>query len=242
MRKLVGELFQDEYAPLAIITETAARTDFNAARDDAVILLTIHDQATGGKAGRPKRELAALKRSALILAVTAWESFVEDTVTEHLKTLLAKNKAPETMSSVFNAIAHEWSDPNRSGTRKPPEYRQWTGDGWKTIITHSLQKYLESFHTPNTENVRTLFTRYLSVDPTKQWSWQAVGPAKAQKQLDALIKVRGGVVHRGRTIHPSSMPVKDVDRGTVVKALNLVYNLVYSTEVSLGVAPTEQVV
>jgi hypothetical protein len=236
MRRLIGELFQDEYAPLATITESAARTDFNAARDDAIILLTIHDQATGGKARRPKRELAALKRSALILSVTAWESFVEDTVSEYLKNLLATSTTPDELPSVFNCVAHEWSDPVRSGNRKPPEYRSWTGDGWKELITASLTKYLESFHTPNTQNVRTLFSRYSGLDPTKDWCWQGVGPAKAQKELDTLIKIRGGVVHRGRTIHSTSAQLKDVDREIVVKALDLVY----ATEASLGIAPWEQ--
>jgi hypothetical protein len=81
MRKKVGELFQDWHPKFSIGTISCARMNFNEARGDAVTLLKIHDQATGGKSGRPKPELEALKRSALILAVTAWESFVEDTVT-----------------------------------------------------------------------------------------------------------------------------------------------------------------
>src|SRR6476646_2840380 len=39
----------------------------------------IHDRETGRRSGRPKPELEALKRAALILTVTAWASFVEDT-------------------------------------------------------------------------------------------------------------------------------------------------------------------
>lgn len=240
MRKRVKGLFRDVYTPLAVITETAARTDFGAAHSDAITLLDIHDEKTGGKSGRPNRELETLKRSALILAVTAWESFVEDTVEERLAALLDASSTPDAMSSVFNAIADEWSDPVRSGRRKPTEFRQWTGDGWKTVITQSLKKHLDSFHTPNTENVRTLFKRYLNIDPVKKWSWQAVSPEKAKAQLDALIKARGSGVHRGKRIHPSSPPTKDVDRKTVIKALNLVYNLVHATEAALGVSPKEK--
>lgn len=241
MRKLDGELFCDSYAPLAVISETVARTNFNAARNDAIILLRIHDQATGGKAGRPKSDLAALKRSALILSVTAWESFVEETAEERLKALLTTCKTPDCVASVFDAIAHEWSDPSRSGPRKPTEYRQWTGDGWKSIIIDSFERFLNSFNTPNTRNVKSLFKRYLGVDPTTQWSWQGVSSGKAQVQLDELIKLRGSVVHHGRKVHPSSNSNNQVDRESVVKALNLVYNLVYSTELSLGVAPSERI-
>src|SRR5882724_8845910 len=81
MRRKVGEFFQDEYPLLTIIDETPARTDFNAARNHAITLIEIHDDYTEAKAGRPEPKFEALKRSALILAVTAWESFIVDTVT-----------------------------------------------------------------------------------------------------------------------------------------------------------------
>ena len=55
--------------------------------------------------------------------------------------------------------------------------------------------------------------------------------------MDSLIKLRGRVVHRGRTMHPVSPQLKDVRRIDVVKALNLVYFLVDVTEDALGVAP-----
>ena len=94
-----------------------------------------------------------------------------------------------------------------------------------------------SFNTPNSENTATLFKRYLDVDIVKKWAWQAVSPDKAQKQLDALIKLRGRVVHKGRDLFRSQS--QDVHRSDVVKALNLVYNLVYATELALGIAPKE---
>jgi hypothetical protein len=239
MRQKSGEFFRDVYKPSVIITETRARTDFNAARDDAIILLQTHDHASGGKAGRPKRELEALKRSALILTVTAWESFVEDTVVEQNEALLQCTSDPAAISPIFNGIAHEWLDSVRSGTRKPSDLVYWTGDKWKDLIRQSLRKHLDSFHTSNSENVAKIFRRYLGVDIAKCRSWQAVSSDKAQKQLDVLIKLRGSVVHRGKTIHPLSTQSKDVRRGLVVDALNLVYNLVDATEHALGVAPKE---
>jgi hypothetical protein len=238
VREKVGELFQDRYPRGSIIQyNTRARVDFEVARDDAINLLKIHDQATGGKSGRPKPELETLKRSALILAVTAWESFVEDTVTEQLDKLLKSTADPAVISAIFNGIADEWLDPARSGRRKPPELILWTGDKWKDLIRQSLRRSLDSFHTPNSEHTAKLFKRYLGVNIVTKWAWQAVSPEKAQKQLDALIKPRGGVVHTGRTFHPLSKQSKDVRKGDVVKALNLVYCLVEATEAALGVAP-----
>lgn len=127
---------------------------------------------------------------------------------------------------------------------------QWTADNWKDLVRQSLRRKLDSFHTPNSENTAELFKRYLGVDIVKKWAWQAVSPDKAQKQLDALIKLRGRVVHRGRSQLPKQyLPnqyfppnllkdqLKDVRRSDVVKALNLVYSLVDATEHALGIAP-----
>src|SRR6202043_2002826 len=105
-----------------------------------IVLLEIHDQATGGKAGRPKPELEVLKRSALILAVTAWESFVEDTATEQLDELLKRTTDPAAISSIFNRIADEWL--SRNGARRAPDLINWTADKWKNCVRQSLKRYL----------------------------------------------------------------------------------------------------
>jgi hypothetical protein len=238
MRTKVGGLFQDSYPTKGILQATTARWDFTAARNDAITLLTIHDQETGGKSGRPEPRLEALKRSALILAVTAWESFVEDTLRKELDKLLKTTADPFTISSIFNGIAHQWLESARRGDKKPPDLMQWTGDKWKDAVRQSLSKSLESFNTPNSKNTARLFERYLGVDITKKWTWQRVSSVTAQKQLDALIKLRGRVVHRGKTLLTSLPQAKDVRRRDVVKALNLVFNLVDATEHALGIAPT----
>ena len=238
MRKKIGELFMDEYGS-RIVNATVARWDFTAARDDAITLLRIHDQETSGKSGRPEPRLEALKRSALILAVTAWESFVKDILPEEVDKLLKSTSDPSTISSIFNGIAREWLDPARSGVKKPPDLMQWTGDKWKDVVRQSLRKSLGSFRTPNSKNTARLFERYLGVDIIKKWTWQRVSSVTAQKQLDALIELRGRVVHRGKTFLTSPPQAENVRRRDVVNALNLVYNLVDATEHALGVAPSE---
>jgi hypothetical protein len=110
-------------------------------------------------------------------------------------------------------------------------------DNWKDLIRQSLRSKLDSFNTPNSENTAKLFKRYLNVDIVKKWAWQGVTPDKVQKQLDALIKLRGHVVHTGRTFFPKSRRSKEISRRNVVKAINLVYNLVDATEHALGIAP-----
>lgn len=247
IRKKVNELFGDWYPPLRggsflLMQETRSRTDFNMARDDAVMLLRIHDRETGRKSGRPKPELEALKRSALILSVTAWESFVEDTVTEQLDKLLKRTKDPVAISHVFNHIAEEWLNRTDNGARRAPDLITWTADHWKDRIRDSLRKSLVSFNTPGSEQVARLFKKYLDNDVSKTWAWHGVTSTAAREQLDQLIRLRGDVVHKGRKLHPSSAPHTIVRRGQVIQALNLIYNLVFATETGLGVAPTYSVV
>ena len=137
MRKKVGELLEDAYPSDSVIFQSQARMNFGLARHDPITLLAIHDQGTGRKWGHQKPEFEALKRSALILAVTAWESFVEDTVTEQLDELLKRTSDPAAIPSIFNSIAHEWLDQARSGIRKPPDLIL-TGTGRRPAIQCAL--------------------------------------------------------------------------------------------------------
>jgi hypothetical protein len=238
MKKKVGDYFQDVYPPLVVITETRARTNFAAARSHAITLLRIHDQKTGGGRGRPPQELEALKRSALILAVTAWESFVEDTVVSQLEARLAAARDPTELRSTFDHVANQWLDPQISPKRHGPSLADWAGDEWKTRIRESLAAKIEAFNTPNTKNTNDLFKRYLGISIKDSWSWQGVSADSAHVKLDGLITLRGSVVHRGKMAHPASTQLPDVRRKSVVDALNLLYHLVHATERALNVQPS----
>lgn len=237
MKKKVGDFLQDVYPSYVVISETRARTDFNVARNHAITLVNIHDQKTGGSKGRPSQEREALKRSALILTVTAWESFVEGTVTQRFSAKLNAATTPAEVKGIFNSVADEWLDPNRSLRRHGPDLVAWTGNRWKELILQAFRATLEAFHTPNTENTNKLFKKYLGIAIKQNWSWHGVSSPTAQRRLDDLIKLRGQVVHRGKTGHPLSEQLPDIKRAIVVRALNLVYNLVDVTERTLGTAP-----
>ena len=178
-----------------------------------------------------------MKRSALILTVTAWESFLEDTVTEQLETRLRKACDPSEQRSVFNSVAHEWLT-SAKPERLVPDLVHWTGDGWKDMVRKSLADSLEAFHSPKSENTNRLFDQYLGISICEHWFWKGVSKERASRQLDELITLRGRVTHRGVTRHPASRQEPSVLRSDVVKALNLVYNLVDATERALGVSPS----
>jgi hypothetical protein len=239
MKKKAGDFFRDEYPNSHIVTQTPARANFGAARGHAITLLRIHDEKTGRGKGRPAEELEALKRSAVILAVTAWESFVEDTVTSQLEARLKAAKDPAELQSTFNSVAEAWLGPQEEKKRKRfgPHLAGWAGEKWKDRIRDSLSDELNTFNTPSTKNTNGLFERYLDKAIKDSWHWQRVKADKAQFRLDQLIELRGNVAHHGKR-SPLSAQVPTVLRGTAVDALNLVYNLVDATEKTLGISPS----
>lgn len=238
MRKRLNGIWRDVYPSLWIISETPERTNFHFAAGQAIRLLSIHDGFTRQKRGRPSEDLEALKRAALILIVTAWESFVECTVERELKKRLQMATSPSDVASTFNVVAQQWLMQSGSNKPKPPDLARWAGDGWKAHIAASLQSYLETFNTPNSANVRALFKRYVGLDVTQNWSWSRTSADSACSKLDKMILERGAVVHRAVTIHPLTPTEPGVKRATVVDALNLTYNLVDKTEHALGVEPS----
>lgn len=163
---------------------------------------------------------------------------MEDTLTTELERRLTSARRPSDLQTVFNTVAEEWLASQGKGVRYGPDLAGWADNEWKKRIRESLARSLESFNTPNTANTSKLFKRYLGVQIESCWSWHGVSGAAAKRRLDDLIALRGRVVHRGRTGDPRHTKVPDVQRSTVVRALNLVYFLVERTEIHLGIAPT----
>jgi RiboL-PSP-HEPN len=218
----------------SIRNATNERFNFEFALGDAEILLKFHDSSTGRSKGRPARDLEVFKRAGVILAVTAWETFVEDTLGSHFQRRLDHAHSPSDVQSTFNSVAEAWLT---DGKVKPPDLAKWTLDGWKSMLLEKLSNEIDGLNTPDSENVRRLFKRYLGRgDITKEWHWQGVSASAACERLDALINLRGRLVHRGRELFEERASVRRQDVGN---AVSLLKKLVDRTESSLGIAPVE---
>lgn len=213
-------------------TVTIARVNFNSALHDVRILLRFHDSRTGGSRGKPARELEVLKRAGVILAVTAWETFVEDTLERQFRERIATAKGPEDIRGTYNSVAHAWLQENR--TLQPPDLEKWAAGGWKKMIEGKFSEDLRNLHTPNSANVRAMFKKYAGEDVTQAWVWRKVSAASACRKLDALVRLRGKLVHRGKQLFDRKASVKRID---VANAIDLLTRLVAQTEEKLGVAP-----
>lgn len=194
-------------------------------------LLSLHDAETKRNRGRPSRQIEVFKRAGVILSVTAWESFVEDTFRTCGRREIDAAASPNDVGSSFNSAAQAWLD--QSPKPKPPDLAQWTGDGWKALLIKKLYQDLAALNTPNTGSVRTISKRYLKVDITASWSWKGTSAATAGSKLNKLIRLRGELAHRG----PELFKRAPVRRSDVVDSVRLLKRLVECTELSLGIAP-----
>lgn len=203
-----------------------ARSNFEFSLGDVKTLLNLHDSKTGRGKGRPARELEVLKRAGVILAVTAWETFIEDALKEEFRERVNSARSPKDVESPFNSVARTWLARNKL---KPPELAKWTLDGWKEMLLQEFFEEVGALNTPSSSKIRELFKKYLGEDITKDWRWQGVSSPAACRRLDDLIRLRGELVHRGRELFEKAR----VHRHHVVDAIALLERLVDRTEASL---------
>src|SRR3989304_1800447 len=118
-----------------------ARTlvNFQLALKDVRGLLDLYQKAH--VTGKQEQGLEFFKRSSLILTITAWETFFEDTFRICVIEKLRKVTSPAEMQAAFNVVAVDWYtsiSQKHSKSPKPPDFVKWTGDGWKQIVENRL--------------------------------------------------------------------------------------------------------
>jgi len=212
----------------SLVTITHANFEFAIA--DVREILRQYDSRTDHRSGRASRQSEVLKRAAVILSVTAWESFIEDSLRDRASAAINTAARPMDLQSLFNSVAHDWLE----RTPKPPGLADWTGDGWKTLLRNKLESDILTLNTPNSQHVRVLSKRYLGEDITTRWRWEGTTPAQAARRLDSLMRLRGDVAHHGREAFKRAAAIT---RKQAVQAISLVERLVESTERALGTAP-----
>jgi hypothetical protein len=212
---------------------TVARANFDFFLMDIDALLATHERETRGTRGRPSREHDIFKRAALVLLVTAWETFIEDTLGELFTDRLKDARTPNDIDSTFRAVAHSALD---NAKLQPNDLIAWAGDGWKTQIRQRFDEEIAALNTPNSDNIQRLFRRYLNDDVTKSWTWQRTTRKDACQRLDALIRLRGELIHRSKELFERK---DSITKKTLTDDVLLVRRLVDSTETHFGCQPQQ---
>ena len=198
-------------------------------------LLEWHDEARG-VAGRPKRELEVFKRAAVILTVTSWETFIEDTLKGAFEDRLRSATNPMELQNTFKEVAREWMKRGKNLADAPQRLADWSEDGWREVLQAEFNSNLRGFNTPDSAGIRRIYQKYLEVDVTVRWRWRGVTSKRACEQLDALVRLRGKVTHRASGSHRGSLvyePKAAVRLEDAVNAIKLVERLAQCTLLAL---------
>ena len=104
------------------------------------------------------------------------------------------------------------------------------------MLLSKFKNDIARFHTPNSENIKRLFKRYLNLNVESCWEWEEMSHEEACQELDKCIELRGEIVHKGRN------PSKDettVNRDQLLKMIALIEQLAWGIEATWGIALKE---
>lgn len=141
---------------------------------DARHVLEIHSSIRSGP-GRRYQE-TSLNRAAVVLAVAAWQAFVEFQVHRWIKRL-----RPQA----------DWYGDGDDRLKRADDARYRI---WRSQVNQAVT----NFSTPNSQNVRKLMGA-VGVDPYSAWTWNTphgtVTSADAARRLDEWLRVRHAIAH-----------------------------------------------
>jgi len=205
---------------------TRAAQDFAISLADAHRLFAYYDAELARFKPRIPEEAEVLKRAALIMAVTAFESYIEDYLRETVPPRLSAALTPEKFKLVFEVVAKKWL---KEHPDKPAAFIEWTGEGWKALLTTNLDQRIKALHTPKSDVVTGLFRHFLGVELSQYWLWQGYAFEAACKRLDEIVTLRGRIAHIARK--GGGQPTKhEVSRIELKKYLTFFEGIVAATE------------
>ena len=203
------------------MTDPIARETFEANVADVEQLLEIHGEVAGTERGR-KFGVSALNKAAIVLIVTAWETYSKDAAMQSLHRVLERVKTPDSLEKAVRvAVAEELR------RRKDPTLA-WhlAGDGWREFTISVLARHTE-IGSPDAKRVTAMMRNMIGLESlAASWYWHGMSADRAAEKLSELIILRGDIVHKGS----AEQPVHKID---VTDYLGHVKRLVNKTEATL---------
>lgn len=188
--------------------------DINKNLTDIKLLLTLNSKEIRSKHGGPQK-IEILNKSAIVLATTCWEAFIEDLALNAMEFMLMHVDDPRLLPvSVLVSASNQL-------IRDKDERRVWdlAGDGWKAVLKAYCGSTLSCLNTPSHKNIDRLFDNLLGLkNLSSSWKWQGVTNKRALTRLDMLITTRGDIAHRLN--HHNYITKQDV-----LDAMKLVLNI-----------------
>ena len=184
---------------------------------DARRLIEIHEECTGLNPGR-RAGYDALNRSTVILAIAAWEGFIEDLLKSAVEHIAKRADGPSALPvNVRDAlIAHQYEKHGWGRLGKTTKDSIWalTGRGWRLVYIQYAKERITALHTPNYENVRKLYSSTIGLtDFAADWGARRWTAQDYMDRLDKLLVLRHRIAH-------GQIGQETVGKGRAQKAVN----------------------
>jgi hypothetical protein len=151
--------------------DLAYERTFLTAMEDSLRLVRLHRQVAKGR-GRRSPELSSLNRSVVVLAIAAWQAYVE---------ALA--------AALLNSLGHEYLQDTRSGRTLAV---MWNAK------REELARHIDQYSTANSDKTLSLLGS-LGLDPKEWWTWGtgpgALSSSQVRDRLNQWVKVRHAIAH-----------------------------------------------
>jgi len=163
---------------------------------EVMSLIGLHVVLTGTESGR-RHNVEILNKSALVLLVACWESFVEDVATLGFDFLLSEAKTPDAFPQSVLTLSVK---PLR-GSDDHRKIWELAGEGWRTVLRKHRQEVLKEYagklNTPRPKQVNDLIEKMIGLKGiSNEWIWHGMSNKQAVKKLDELVTIRGEIAHR----------------------------------------------
>ena len=166
---------------------------------DVTRLTEIHSQLSGKSRGR-KHGVEVLNKSAIVLLVACWESFIERLAENAFDSMLKHARGPQVFPNKVLAISSNALKQHQNDL----EIWKLAGQGWRSILlahrNDVLERHVGKLNTPKPEQIKSLFETLLGIsDVTQCWSYQKMSPKLAETKLTELVVLRGDIAHKVTT-------------------------------------------
>jgi len=178
---------------------TPAFQRLHARLADGKRLIEIHEECTGAAAGR-RRGYDAPNRSAVILAVAAWEGYSEDlleaSVGRVLRYMASPSQLPQGVREAMVAHLHEAENWSKLTAASKTSIWGLTGDGWRTAYVTYARAKIAALRTPDYRNLKKLYAGVIGLpDISSLWGARRWTAADYVTRLNSLLLLRHRIAH-----------------------------------------------
>ncbi len=150
-------------------------------------LIEAHNLLSGGRQGR--KGLGHITRSGIVMLCATWELYIESLLLECLRYLLDRIE----FASDLPLPTRKFLSLQVKESKHHLKAMELADSGWRVLLSNYAEQNIESLHTPNPENLDTLYKRYLGIENfSDQW------PGDHKSDLAAFVRKRGAIAHTGR--------------------------------------------